>query len=302
MEGYSTTGGPKRTRAFVFTKNNYSDSDIKALSEWEGFKYVIFGKEVGKKCGTPHLQGYAYTKLQHTYQSLCKRFRAWFRPAKTLTEAIEYCKKESQEITEVGTKPMDQKEKGERGREFWLETLQAAREGRIDDIEPELVYRDIRTIEYHRNLALRSRPLEDTNEKHLWYWGAAGTGKSRKAREDHPDCYLKMCNKWFDGYVDHSVILIEDFDKAHHVLGHHLKIWGDRYPFMAEIKGSAIKIRPRLVIVTSNYHPRDIWQDETTLGPIMRRFKCVEFKALCDTYQNTEPTPVPNTPGIFQFS
>eukprot|EP00965_Chrysotila_dentata_P042517 1410094-Pleurochrysis_carterae.AAC.1 len=82
---------------------------------------------------------------------------------------------------------MDQKEKGERGREFWLETLQAAREGRIDDIEPEVVFRDIRTIEYHRNLALRSRPLMDTTEQHLWYWGAAGTGKSRKARGDHPD-------------------------------------------------------------------------------------------------------------------
>eukprot|EP00965_Chrysotila_dentata_P098512 3256166-Pleurochrysis_carterae.AAC.1 len=101
-----------------------------------------------------------------------------------------------------------------------------------------------------------------------------------------------MCNKWWDGYVDHDVCLIEDFDKAHNVLGHHMKIWADRYPFMAEIKGSAIKIRPRLVIVTSNYHPSHIWQDDTTLGPIMRRFKCVEFKALGVTYQNTEPTPM----------
>lgn len=111
-----------------------------------------------------------------------------------------------------------------------------------------------------------------------WFWGKSGTGKSVTARRDFPDFYTKGCNKWWDGYQDQPAVLIDDFGKCHDVLGYHLKIWADHYPFTAEVKGCAIFIRPKHLIVTSNYHPKEIWpNDPSILEPILRRFKVTEF-------------------------
>jgi len=61
------------------------------------------------------------------------------------------------------------------------------------------------------------------------------------------------------------------------VLCHHLKLWADRYPFQSETKGTADVIRPKKIIVTSNWHPKDIWDNDKDLQPILRRFHVTQF-------------------------
>lgn len=262
-----------RSRNFTFTQNNYPNTELVDNVEC---KYIIYGKEVGAS-GTPHLQGFITFRNQKTLKAAIKVLPGCHvEVAKTVHAAIEYCKKDG-DFTERGDKPMTQAEKGETEQVRWKRVREAAEEGDYDAIPDDIRFKYYKNIEYFNREASKQKKLDDTEEDHEWYFGETGTGKSRKAREEHPDAYLKMCNKWWDGYKGEEVVIIEDFDSNHSVLGHHMKIWLDRYPFLAEVKGGTVKIRPKKIIVTSNYEPEAIWQDNTTLLPILRRVKKKEF-------------------------
>lgn len=161
--------------------------------------------------------------------------------------------------------------------ERWAEARKSARENRLDDIPDQIFiqhYASVRSIA-RDYLKLPEQAADVTG---LWLYGLTGSGKSRTAREefgtDPNQLYLKPINKWWDGYKDQPYVLLEDFGKEHKVLGYHLKVWADRYAFPAEIKGSTIAVRPSRLIVTSQYHPRDIWGDDLdTLNALLRRFK-----------------------------
>ena len=150
----------------------------------------------------------------------------------------------------------------------------------MDDIPAEVYVVHYRTLKQiavdHAEIPadLDIGPFEKVG---VWYYGKTGVGKTRLAIKDYgDDLYRKMANnKWWDSYQGESNVLLDDLDKSHHYMGYYLKIWTDRYAFLAEVKGSSRPIRPKKIIVTSNYHPRDIWDDTTTLDPILRRFRVV---------------------------
>lgn len=112
--------------------------------------------------------------------------------------------------------------------------------------------------------------------KNEWYWGPTGTGKSRKAHTENPDAYIKNQNKWWDGYKGQDVVIIEEWSPDVKGLTSYLKIWSDRYPFNAEVKGSSDKIRPQKIIITSNYSMEECFEGED-LNALKRRFKQIKF-------------------------
>lgn len=283
----------RKSRAWVGTWNNFQEIDYLTLLNDNQFKYIVIGREIAPTTGTPHMQLYFYTKQCKTWNSIHTKYPdMWFEPAKTTVAAIKYCKK-CNNWEEKGDPPVTIREGSRRGgqktKDNYIEAKTLAIAGNLDGIAADIYikhYSSLKTIQ-RDHLAL---PADLDKPCGIWIYGPTGTGKSHKARVDYPNAYMKLPNKWWDGYQGQDSVLIDDFDISHACLGYHLKIWADRYSFSAEVKGSTIGIRPKFLIITSNYHPEEIWGDKPkSLEPILRRFSIIQ---LMNVFNLNERQPV----------
>jgi DNA replication protein DnaC len=117
----------------------------------------------------------------------------------------------------------------------------------------------------------------------FWIYGPTGIGKSMLVRESFDEIYEKSNSKWWDGYSNEEVVLLDDFDRSWVKQLYNLKIWCDIYRFNAEIKGSIIVPSYKKLIITSNYSIEELLQslyivDEELINAIKRRVKELYFK------------------------
>jgi len=124
------------------------------------------------------------------------------------------------------------------------------------------------------------RPETRSELRNYWIWGASGVGKSRGTREFFGDenIYPKPLNKWWDGYNNQRVVLIEEVSpRDKDWLSEKLKVWADHYPFIAEQKGKSAMIRPPIIVVTSNYSLEECFPEPQQHEPLQRRFKTLHM-------------------------
>lgn len=264
----------KSTR-WCFTLNNPTDEDWSAFPDLP-YRYLVVGREVGSE-GTEHAQGFVIFRGQHRL-SACKKLlpRAHWEVARgSNTQAADYCKKDGQ-FEEFGDLPDAAANGAASEQERWAAAREAAKGGRFDDVPADIYFRYYRTMKEIAKDHM-TKPDDLDNVSGVWIYGPPGVGKSYKARADYPDAYLKMQNKWWDGYQGEDNVILDDFDCKE--LGHLLKIWSDRYSFLAETKGGAVHIRPKTIVITSNYSIDDMGWDEQMTEAIRRRFKVVHMIA-----------------------
>lgn len=260
-----------KARGFVFTLNNPTDEDGEALEKIE-CRYLVIGRETGES-GTFHYQGYILFKNPRSFEAVKKLIpRAHIEVQKgSYSQAIEYCKKDG-DFIERGDCPDQGSAGGDANKRRFEDAFAAAARGEFEAIPGDIKLRFWRTIKEIRKDHMEV-PADEADVTGVWIYGPPGCGKSHSARERFPGAYLKMQNKWWDGYQEQEYVILDDFDSKE--LGHHLKIWADRYAFLAETKGGALAIRPKKIVITSNYAPDDSkfgWDSEM-VEAIKRRFK-----------------------------
>jgi len=286
----------ERKRKWQVTLNNWVPID---LDQWawaaEQAKYVIGCFEVGEQ-GTPHMHAFVVLKNAVTMKGLKRLWgdKCHVEACKGSDEQnINYIKKDGS-WWQAGVKPVGQGHRTD---------LDRAGMEIVGGMSSEAVaYEDPGTyIKYHHGL----KQLELVTQKPpKWrdvvvevYWGATGTGKTRKAMEENESIYKMNTSTnghlWFDGYTNEEVLLLDDY-YGWIKFGDLLTIL-DGYPYRCEIKGGFAWAKWTKVIITSNKKPEE-WYQYADISPLRRRINSelfFEFSTEVSTEVggNTGPRP-----------
>lgn len=105
-------------------------------------------------------------------------------------------------------------------------------------------------------------------------------GKTFKALSILGEAYYdKLLNKWWEDYKGQPNVLIDDLGPEC-IKADHVKRWLDKRKFKAEKKFGSVDIRPEMIIITSNYHPMDVWPRPEDHLPILDRVEVIRLEKL----------------------
>lgn len=234
-------------------------------------KYVVMGKlEEGGRTGYQHYHLYiemvnkcAMSTLKQTIG--VRDCHAENRFGKQ-EDAIGYAIKEGVEF-ELGKKD----EQGKRSDLLAVKKL--LEEGKdlvdiaYDDTHFGTVMHNLRSFMYYQLAARKKRAKEGLLEapEVIVYVGKSGTGKSWHCRND-PD-YIKSGFKfmvqqsgkcYFDGYAGESTIWFDEFSGSTIEFNKFLQL-ADMYEFTGEIKGGAVDVFRKKILISTTVWPFDWW-------------------------------------------
>lgn len=270
-----TASGHNRNRVTQWFGTIWKRSDYEMiLKNKEDCHYMIFSDKDHTKDGQEHWHCYLKAKKQY-YGSHWGTETTHWEPVRNAQWAIGYCKKKGENFQEIG-EYIEEGGTTEAWRGFVEECKKSTPRQLIDGAYSKL-YARYTGFAGIVNTTFRKCEIQDGELRNEWYWGPRGTGKTSKAWRENPNIFVKAINKWWDGYADEKVVLLDDWDPDIKGMVNYLKIWSDRYPFRAEVKGSSMMIRPKKIIVTSNYPIEECFERQQDVEALRRRFRVTQF-------------------------
>jgi len=241
--------------------------DAEWLKKEKWFKYIIFAEEACPDTGRMHLQGYMELRdrLRMNQARLLMPGACVSMRKGTQKEAIDYCKfddyptcKVPQPYTEIGKKAMA----GTRT-DLDRTRMQALEEG----MRGVTSVRNMQQIRVAEKFLTYNEPPRRWKPNVIWIWGPSEGGKSYMAEKlaveaadgDADDIYYKNDpDKWYEGYDNHPVVILDDFRDSWWPLAEMLSLL-DRYPKRVQYKGGARQMRAKTMIITAPFHPAQMY-------------------------------------------
>lgn len=269
----------KTSQYYVFTHFKYPElykDYFKLIQQLPKFRYIIGQLETCPTSGKAHIQGY----MEFTSKQSIKQIQAIMHGVHleqrqgTQAEARNYCIKKDTRLSEpyeLGSLSTNQ---GSRTDITMIRTLMS------ENISLKNIilhycsnYQTIRIAE--KLFQYNAKPRQPENPPTiLWYYGETGTGKTRHVFDYYHDIYPSFSYKWWDGYEQNEVILIDDMRKDYakfHVL---LKLL-DRFPHIVQTKGGTTHINSPTIIITSAYHPAELYDTREDISQLLRRITTI---------------------------
>lgn len=229
----------------------YYDTDLKDKAS-----YIILGQEECPTTHKQHIQGFIISKQARTFKQWQSLLPAKVHFEKCYSQAlknIKYCSKDGNILLEHGTRPKGQ---GKRSDFVCVREMLCSGASMTDIVNSVTSYQAVRSAEIIKKYIDTPRKIAPVEI--VWIWGATGVGKTRYVYEKHPDLYRCISYKWWNGYDQQDVVLIDDI-RGDFCKFHELLKLTDIYPFRVEIKGSMTQIKYTKLYITAPFPPEQLY-------------------------------------------
>lgn len=264
----------RRSRSWLYTLNNYTDSDIERLDSLE-CSYHVYGKEVAPETGTPHLQGcITFTKGVRFAQAY-RAIQGHLVIPKVIEIARNYCMKEND------FKVIDNRSR--KGQRTDLEELTAyVKEGH--SLKETAMKFSASYVKFHAGVLQLTRHMQQDSPRSgkpvvHWYYGDTGLGKTRGVFESEPELWITSDSlTYFNGYTNQRAVLFDDFRGGFCKFRELLRLL-DRYPMVVNIKYGTANWNPDRIYITSNKPPEQCYdKSDEDMQQLLRRIdNIIEF-------------------------